>query len=250
MMKRYKIIVAYDGTAYHGWQVQKELPTVAGTLQSTFSQVFGQEISILGASRTDAGVHALGQVATFNSALVIAPNSMLHAWSNSLPADIVIRLLEETASDFNPHQYVHYKTYQYHFFLSRPLPFVARYGWFYHYPVNLEKLHACLQTFVGTHDFRSFCTGDEMGEDTIRTINSISLEYLEQYNAYRITVRGERFLHHMIRRIVGAALDVAARKVLSSEYLQQVLLEKNPEQALTNAPAQGLLLAEIVYKKG
>jgi tRNA pseudouridine38-40 synthase len=248
MTKRYKIIVAYDGTAYHGWQVQKELPTVAGTLQNSFRDVFQKEISILGASRTDVGVHALGQVATFSSDLVIEPQGLLHAWSNKLSPDIVIRSLEEAPADFNPHHNVHYKTYWYHFFLTRPLPVVQRYGWFYKYPLDLKKLDVVLQTFVGTHDFRSFCTGDEMGDDTVRTIDSITLSYQEQFDAYRIQVRGERFLHHMIRRIVGASLDVAARNVLSLEYLPEVLAEKDPEQNLTNAPGQGLMLAEIVYK--
>ncbi len=250
MSKKYKIIVAYDGTAYHGWQVQKELPTVAGTLQHTFADVFNQEISLLGASRTDAGVHALGQVAIFSSDLIIKPQDMLNAWSNRLSPDIVIRSLELVPVDFNPHAQVHYKTYWYHFCLTRPLPFVQRYCWFYHYLLDLEKLRECLQVFVGTHDFRSFCSGDEMGDDTVRTIDEITVSYLAQFGAYRIQVRGERFLHHMIRRIVGASLDVAARTMLSSEYLQDVLAEKNPEQNLTNAPGHGLMLGEIVYKKG
>ena len=249
MLNRYKIIVSYDGTAYHGWQVQKTLPTVAGTMQKAFRDVFNTDISLLGASRTDAGVHALGQVATFCTDLRVEPRGMFHAWSNSLPVDIVIRSLELVSADFNPHHDVEYKLYQYHFFVSRPLPLVQRYGWFFRLPVDLEKLQECLQVFVGTHDFRSFCTGDEKGDDTIRTIDSITLSYHEPFNAYRIQVRGQRFLQYMIRRMVGAALDVAARKMVSSEYLRQVLAEKNPRQNLINAPAQGLLLHEIMYKK-
>ncbi len=250
MSNRYKIIVAYDGTFYYGWQMQTKLPTIAGTLQKSFQAIFHAPISLLGASRTDAGVHALGQVATFCADMQVTPASMLKAWSNSLPPDIVIRSLDLVSPDFNPHRDVLYKTYWYHFFVSRPHAFTQRYGLFFRLPLDLDKLQECLQIFVGTHDFRSFCTGDEMEDDTIRTVDSITLSYQEQYDAYRIEVRGPRFLRHMIRRMVGAALDVAARKMVSSDYLRQVLEEKNPRQNLINAAPQGLLLHEIIYKKG
>ena len=247
-MQRYKIIVAYDGTDYFGWQVQKESLSVAQVLQDTFNSVFKKDISLLGASRTDAGVHALGQVATFVVDITIAPEVMLNAWNNLLPPDIVIRSLEEVPDDYSPHKNVHYKTYWYHFFMQRPLPFTQRYGWHYRYPVDLKKLQECFKVFIGTHDFRSFCTGDDMGDDTIRLIDSITLEYLPEYNAYRIAITGPRFLRYMIRRIVGACLEVASRDHLTLDYLKQVLEEKNPEHTLPNAPAKGLMLSVIVYK--
>ncbi|MFZ5954192.1 MAG: tRNA pseudouridine(38-40) synthase TruA [Candidatus Dependentiae bacterium] len=246
MIKQYKLIVAYDGTNYHGWQVQPDKVTVAGTIQDTFKQVFDREIKLLGASRTDAGVHAAGQIATFSSDLIITPSKLLQGLRGKLPADIMIRSLEEVDS-FNPRHNVRQKIYYYHFFIAQPLPFFARYGWFYRYPIDFEKLEKALQVFVGTHDFRSFCTGEK--DDTVRRVDSIHLEYLRRFKAYRIVVKGPGFLHHMIRRIVGAALEVAATPQLAVHYLQEVLAEKNPLQTLPNAPAQGLMLYKILYDK-
>lgn len=246
-MIRYKLTIAYDGTDFFGWQRQPGHPTVIKTLEDCFKRVFNTEISLLGASRTDAGVHALGQVATFDCDLNISPSKMLFAWNNVLPPSILIRSLEIAPSDYNPHHHIDYKIYQYDFFQERPLPIYARYGWFYEFPVDLEKLRSCLNVFKGTHDFRSFCTGNDK-EDTVRTIDQIWIEPLAHSKGYRIYVQGPRFLHHMIRRIVGACLHVASRDTLGIKELQNALDARTPAQILPNAPAHGLTLAEIVYK--
>lgn len=245
-MQKYKIIVAYDGTDYFGWQQQKELPTVSQALQDSFCKVFKKKISLLGASRTDTGVHALGQVARFRVDMQLDPTKMFYAWSNLLPPDIVIRKLVLADNDFNPHCNIVQKEYHYHFFLNRPLPMYQRYGWFFHYPVDLKKLEDVMQVFVGTHDFRSFCTGDDR-ENTIRTIDSISVQEIKNINAYRIIVRGEKFLRYMVRRMVGAGLEVASRAYLSDIDLQNALEKKDPEQTLPKAPAKGLLLHNVIY---
>lgn len=265
-MQRYKIIVQYDGTNYLGWQVQKEGKTIAGTLQDTFKKVFNHEITILGASRTDAGVHALKQVATFTCPLVIEPERMLWAWNNMVPDDICITSLQPVADDFDPHAHVAQKIYVYHVFTQRPSPFIARYGYAYYQKLDVKKLDAALQQFVGTHDFRSFCTGDDR-ESTVRRIDSIAVEPVTEQsiyelfvgngskqssennktNCYRITVKGPGFLRYMIRRIIGAALFVASHETISVGAIQQALEEKNPNQTLPNAPAQGLVLVDILY---
>jgi len=246
-MQRYKIIVAYDGTDYCGWQKQKCVPSVAQRLEDTFEIVFDKKISITGVSRTDAGVHALGQVASFRTDISIDPHKMFFAWNNMLPPDVMIRKLEIAGDDFNIHKNVAQKTYHYHFFTQRPLPFVQRYGWFYRYPVDIKKLEEVLQIFAGTHDFRSFCTGDER-EDTVRTIETIYLEHYKRYNVHRVVVSGPRFLRYMIRRIVGAAIEVAARGKIKTSYVKDVLDQKDPEQTLPNAPAKGLMLYKVMYK--
>jgi len=246
-MQRYKIIVAYDGTDYCGWQRQKCVPSVAQRLEDTFKIVFDKKISIAGVSRTDAGVHALGQVASFQTDIAIDPNKLFFAWNNMLPSDIVIRKLEPVGVDFSVHKNVVQKTYHYHFFTQRPLPFVQRYGWFYRYPVDMQKLEKVLRVFVGTHDFRSFCTGDER-EDTVRIIETIYLEHYKRYNAYRVVVKGPKFLRYMVRRIVGAAIEVASREHLSISGLQAVLDKKDPEHTLPNAPAKGLMLYKVAYE--
>jgi len=246
-MKKYKIIVAYDGTDYCGWQKQACVPSITQSLEDTFLVVFDKKISITGVSRTDGGVHAMGQVASFRIDFDVNTRKMFQAWNNMLPPDIVIRKLELVNQNFNIHKNVAEKTYYYHFFTKRPLPFVQRYGWFYRYPIDLQKLQKSLDTFVGTYDFRSFCTGNAH-EDTTRTIQTISLEYIKRYNIYRIIVKGPRFLRYMIRRLVGASIEVASRSNIDVAYLKEVLEEKNPEQTLPNAPSKGLMLYRVKYK--
>lgn len=244
-MNTYRISVAYDGSNYFGWQAQPKLPTIETTLKKIFSSVFGHSVAILGASRTDAGVHAAGQVARCITTLDLDSVDIMRAWNNALPSDIVIRSMERVI-DFHPFYNVDYKIYYYHFFLKRPLPFFQQYGWFFRYSLDINKLNNALRLFVGTHDFRSFCTGNGR-ENTVRTIDVVSLDYFRKYNAYRITIKGHSFLQHMIRRIVGACLDVASQDNLSLDYLTRALEKKDPKQTLLNAPAKGLLLRKIVY---
>lgn len=246
-MTSYKFIVAYNGTAYHGWQWQSNNITVVQILQDCFESVFKQKISISGASRTDAGVHALGQVATFSLAMQIAPETLKFAWNNALPADILIQDVSIAPENFNPRHKVLSKTYKYYFFTQRPLPLVQHCGWFFRRPIDLDLLEQALQIFVGEHDFRSFCTGYDM-KSTIRTIHSIHLEYDANMSAHIIVVKGPGFLRYMIRRIVGACLTVASRDGLSCLDVQIALAKKDPEQTLPNSPAKGLLLYEIKYE--
>jgi tRNA pseudouridine38-40 synthase len=246
-MAVYKMVVAYDGTAYHGWQRQPEDISVVQVLEQSFKSVFKQAISISGASRTDAGVHALGQVASFTLDMMIAPDRLKFAWNNDLPADVVIMDICLAQDNFNPRHGVLSKTYHYLFFTQRPLPFVQQYGWYFSRPVDLDVLQQALQIFVGTHDFRSFCTGYDM-HSTIRTIHSIHLEYDHAKQAHRIVVKGPGFLRYMIRRIVGAALAVASKDQFSCDDISIALAKKDPAQILPNSPAKGLLLYEIEYE--
>ncbi len=246
-MAVYKMVVAYDGTAYHGWQRQPSDISVVQVLERSFLAVFKQKISITGASRTDAGVHALGQVASFTLDMMIAPDRLKFAWNNDLPHDVYIVSIVPALDDFNPRHGVISKTYHYSFFTQRPLPFVQQYGWYYSRPVDFEVLQQALQIFVGTHDFRSFCTGYDM-HSTIRRIDSIHLEYDQAKQAHRIVVKGPGFLRYMIRRIVGAALAVASKDQFSCQDIILALAKKDPAQTLPNSPAKGLLLYEIEYE--
>ncbi len=244
-MRMHKLVVAYDGTAYHGWQIQPDVPTIAGILEKRFQDVFKKRIKLVGASRTDAGVHALGQVARFELDVAIPPKTLLFAWNNVLPPDVLIRSLEIVPETFHPQRDVVEKTYYFHFFEHRPLPFLARYGFFCG-KVDQAKLFEGLQIFVGTHDFRSFCTGDD-AESTIRTINSIELMHYKRFGVHRIAVKGPGFLRYMIRRIVGACLDVASSKKQLNE-LSYALDAKDPHQHLHVAPAHGLILHGVQYR--
>ncbi len=248
-MIRYKIIVAYDGTDFSGWQVQPGRSSIEKTLKDTFLHVFKKHISVTGASRTDAGVHALGQVARFETDLLLDQRTMRHAWNNMLPKSIVIRSLFNAPDLFHPFYNVVDKTYYYHFFLNRPFPFVQRYGWYYWYPIDLKKLNDTLQLFVGTHNFRAFSTVDPIGDNPMCTIYDINVEFFQRFGFYRITVRGKRFLRHMVRALVGAALHAAALKNnVSITDVAQILDSKNPNHNLPTAPACGLVLCKIRYK--
>ncbi|HZW60616.1 MAG TPA: tRNA pseudouridine(38-40) synthase TruA, partial [Candidatus Babeliales bacterium] len=227
-MRHYKLTVSYDGTQYYGWQKQPNRITVEQILHDSFVTVFRTDCVLSGASRTDAGVHALGQVVLLKTELELDAAKMKFAWNNSLPADIHISSLKAVDATFNPYRLVQQKTYWYHFFIDRPLPFCAGHGWYVRKPVSIEKLEQVLQIFVGTHDFRSFSTGNER-ENTVRTIDSIEVKRLKQKNTYRIVVKAPRFLRYMIRRIVGAAIAASCSDRFSVDHVREVLEKKNPE---------------------
>ena len=253
-MNPYKLVIAYDGTNYHGWQEQAPgVATVATVLQDSFKKVFGHEIKVVGASRTDAGVHALGQVARFYTSLTINPKIIRKSWNASLPNDIQIRSLEPIVDEgreriFHPQHNVHEKIYQYHFCSKRPLPFLARFVHFHTAPLDIQKMRDCLQSFVGEHNFSSFCA-EGCKDDTVCTVKSVTLEYIRQYNIWRVTVRGKRFLHHMVRRMVGAALKIACDKKLSPHEIVQALEKPGVYSHLPTVAAQGLVLRKIIHER-
>ncbi len=249
-MYTYKIIVSYDGIDYQGWQVQTHKVTIANRLQDAFKHVFGERIKLLGASRTDSDVHALRQVAIFKSDIDLPHDKMAKAWNNVLPPSIHIRSLERVSDDFHPRKNVIGKTYYYHLFMQRPLPFLARYGW--HYPfmgeVDLGTFDQALALYVGTHDFRSFCKLEEE-KSTVRTMHSITMRKLSRFGAVQIVIKGDSFLRFQIRRMIGCALDVARRSDLSLSFIQDMLDNPHPQQKVTKAEGRGLCLKEICYKK-
>lgn len=247
-MHKYKLIISYDGTNYSGWQRQPGKLTVVGKLEQTFKKSFGTEISLVGASRTDAGVHARGQVAIFETDLDLDPGKMLFAWNNMLPDDLMIISIERANPNFHPRFQVKQKTYSYMVYLKRPSPFVVRYGWYHYRNISIDRLKAALAQFVGTHDFRAFCTIENVViENTVRTIDSIEVLYDTDHDAYRIEVKGQGFLRYMIRRMVGAAVKIASDEKLSIDLIGKTLEKKDPSHALPNAPACGLTLMHIEY---
>ncbi len=248
MASFYKLLISYDGTNYHGWQEQLNVRTVSGTLKKAIKKLFNQDCSIVGASRTDTGVHAECQWVRIRIELDIDAERMKHTLNNCLPDDILIQQLEKITDDFHPFYNVTQKTYHYHFFIDWPSPFKQRFGWHYRKSVDIEKLKKALRVFVGTHDFCAFAT-DCADKDTIRTIDTITVQWGDEAGAYRIIVKGKSFMHHMVRRIVGAALAVASRESLQPEDLIQELTRKKTTQILPCAPAKGLCLYKIVYNK-
>lgn len=245
MIKQYKIIIAYDGTDFSGWIQQPDEPSIVQALHDSFEHAFNKIIKLLGASKTDAGVHALGQVAIFKTDLAISADKMKWVWNNALPDSIKIISLEYDA-DFHPHYRVVRKTYWYHISSEKLLPLFARYAWHYRLQFDEQLLRKALQLFVGMHDFKQLYKGDDR-EDTMRTIQKITVQFLPEYNAYRIEVVGEKFLRHMVRRIVGAALHVATGKATLND-IENALNSHGPQHLLPTAPAQGLMLKGIEYE--
>ena len=249
-MQTFKIIVAYDGTDFHGWQIQPNTQTISSYLQKTFHKVFDEDINLLGTSRTDTGVHAFGQVARFRSNLNLPQEKILKTWNNRLPKSILIRKLQKVAPTFHPHKNVEQKIYYYHLFFKNPIPFIARYGWYYKFIdlVDMQKLQKALQLYVGQHDFTSFCKVEDNNKSTIRTINSITLNKISRFSCFQVVIKGKSFLRFQIRRMIGYALDVARQKDLSVDYIKEMLDNPNPKQKLLKADACGLCLRKIVYK--
>ena len=251
MLYRIKFVVAYDGTDFSGWQVQPNDMTIAGVLEETFFKVFRTRVSVLGASRTDAGVHALGQVALGRTDLNIDPERMRVAWNALLPYSILIRSLEYVQDQFHPFHGVDAKTYYYHFFLRQPFPHVARFGWDFQYIKNVDfpLLERCLKLYEGTHDFSSFCTLETGAPDeAVRTIYSIKMTKIASWGMGRIAVTGKSFVRFQIRRMIGAAFDVARRAGWTEQTIASMLSCPDPQQELAKAAARGLCLRKIMYE--
>lgn len=251
MVFYYSLILAYDGTDFFGWQQQVVgVPSIQECLKDVFVRVFKQDVQVMGASRTDAGVHALGQVVRLSTELNIEPDKMRFVLNNSLPSAIYVRSVGRTVAAFHPRKNVMNKTYWYHFSLERPLPFWDRYILYHRYPFSIEQFQARLACFKGTHDFSAFATGSVANGNPICTITHIGVNYIQRYRVYRVTIQGNRFLRHMIRRIIGAALLTHYKSImgLTVADLPLILSEKKPVDTLLTSDPKGLVLHSVAYK--
>ncbi len=250
-MPVYKITIAYDGTDFCGWQHQPGDQTIQSVLKKTFEHAFSVQVDILGASRTDSGVHAIGAVARVKTDLVLDPQILMESWNRLLPKSILIRNIKIADDNFHPFYNVAYKTYYYQLFLKRPLPFISRFGWYYNFidHVNIQKFQAALNLYIGKHDFASFCKQDKSdNRSTIRTIDKIVVRKIKKLNILRIEITGKSFLRYQIRRMIGYALDLARQDHLSLSYLEGLLKNPDHKQILLKADACGLILRRVVYK--
>jgi tRNA pseudouridine38-40 synthase len=247
-MPKYRLIIAYDGTAYAGWQAQVGERTIEGVLKKTFFSIFNQDCSILAASRTDAGVHAAANVIRLETDIVVEGNKLLFALNNKIPSDIVIRSCERM-DDFHPFYNVAQKRYYYHIFTQKPLPFYGRYGWFIAQPFDRAKFEAVLALYCGTYDFSEFTSTDDTREHKVRTIDEAYCEQSDLFPALRVVIVGKKFLHTMVRRMVGTAVYVATQPNASLAMVERMLKEHHKTDYRLKAPAQGLMLYSICYTK-
>ena len=246
-MKRVKLIVAYDGTNYHGWQMQPNAVTIEEVLDHHLSELLKEDIKVIGASRTDAGVHALGNVAVFDTSARMPADKISYALNTRLPQDIRIQDSCEVAPDFHPRFQKTIKTYEYRI-LNRKFPDPTRRlnSFFYYYPLDVVKMQEASLYLVGEHDFKSFCTEKPEVTNTVRTI--YSLEVKKEQDMITIRVRGNGFLYNMVRIIVGTLLRVG-RGFYTPEQVKEILEAKDRQAAGVTAPPQGLMLMQIEYEK-
>ena len=249
--RRILLITAYDGTNYCGWQVQKNGETIEGVLNRELSRLFGAEIAVIGASRTDSGVHALGNVAVFDTEARMPADKVAYALNSRLPGDIRIQRSLEVPPDFHPRKTACVKTYEYRI-LNREfeLPSERLNSYFFRRELDVERMKAACPYFLGEHDFKSFCSIHTQAETTVRTI--YSLEVLEEElpdlggRRIRIRVTGNGFLYNMVRILAGTLIQVGLG-AYAPEDMEPMLMACDRQAAGPTAPAQGLTLIGMEY---
>ncbi len=247
----FKLIVAYDGTNYCGWQRQPSAPTVQKQIEKAIGAVLRQpRWPARASSRTDAGVHAIGQVVAFRTSLWRAPaDRWTPALNTELPDDIVVRQCTEVPSNFNPLAHCSGKRYRYRIYASRIAdPLDARYHWWVKRKLNLEAMRQAASLLLGQHDFAGFETNGSPRQNTIRTVRDIQIAGREYLDGHRleIEIEADGFLYNMVRNIVGT-LVIVGRGSQPPEWVGHVLRSLDRKQAGQTAPAQGLHLLEVYF---
>ena len=244
-MKRIKLVTAYDGTNYHGSQIQNNGETIEGVLKTELSSLLKEEINLIGASRTDAGVHARGNVYVFDTESRIPPEKFTYALNARLPEDIRIQDSCEVPLDFHPRHQDTVKTYEYRVLNRKlPLPEHRLYAHFTYEDLNVEKMNEACKYFLGEHDFASFCAAGSQVESTVREIYDLHVE--KAGDLLTISVTGNGFLYNMVRIIAGTLLKVGSGHILP-EQIEKIIAGKDRALAGPTAPAKGLTLVKICY---
>ncbi len=251
VMRNLKLILSYDGTDYSGWQVQPDASTIQGTLASAIGRVTGENVLPQGSGRTDAGVHALAQVATFSTESPMPAENFLKALNDVLPASIRILEACEVSAAFHARKSATAKTYRYR--IHRPpicSPFLARYVWHFPYPLHETAMGEAASRIVGQHDFTSFAAvdperGREVGESSnVRTVFHASFQRESEELVFAI--RGNGFLHHMVRNLIGTFILVG-KGTLQPSDVSRILEVRDRSAAGATAPARGLFLVNVEY---
>lgn len=243
---RYMLRVAYDGTEYCGWQIQPGLRTVEGTLKSALNKLIGEDVPMIGASRTDAGVHAEGNVAVFDCDTTIPADKIKYALNNLLPEDVVVVESKQVEADFHPRHCDCRKTYQYRI-LNTPLPDPnrRRNTYFYRGQLDVEAMREAAGYIVGEHDFVCFMASGSQVKDTVRTVYSLELDRRD--DVVTITIQGSGFLYNMVRIIAGT-LVMVGRGRMKPQEVENIIDKRDRKGAGPTAPAKGLTLKVIEYE--
>jgi len=244
-MRNLKLTLAYDGTNFHGWQIQPNLRTVQGELQQALSRLFNHEVGVIGSGRTDAGAHAHGQVANVVTERSMDTDAVLRGVNALLSAEIRVLAVEEVDAGFHARRSARSKTYEYHIWRSPIVsPFHVRWVYGFRYPVDEVALDEATPMFCGTHDFTSFCATATEIEDRVRTIYEAEWERGEERWVFRI--RGNGFLQYMVRTIVGTLLEVGQGR-LEASRIPEIFEANDRRLAGPSLPAHGLHLIKVEY---
>lgn len=245
-MKRVLLTISYDGTAYHGWQIQPNGITIQQVLQDELSLLLGKKTGVTGCSRTDAGVHAKEFCCHLDCENSIPEDAFLRGLSSRLPSDISVIDCKTVADDFHARYNALGKTYVYNIRNSRIKdPFYGRYSWQIERPLDIAKMNLFCKKIVGTHDFYAFSSSGRTVEDTVRTISECYVEKNGDNISLRVTANG--FLYNMVRIIVGTAVEVSDGKIDCIE-IENIINKKKREKLGVTAPAKGLFLEKVIYE--
>lgn len=247
-MKRIKLKVAYDGTNYSGWQIQPNAPTVEQELDRAIYELTGERLHVTGASRTDAGVHGLGNVAVFDTKSTIPGERFSYALNRFLPEDISIQESRQVSDTFHPRHCNTRKTYEYKILNTTfPIPQLRNYAWHVSGKLDIDKMQQAAALLVGEHDFKSFCCVKTQTETTVRHIYSLNIRRDGDFVVLSVT--GNGFLYNMVRIIAGTLVQVGKGQ-LCADDISQMLELKDRTTAGQTAPPQGLTLMKIEYIDG
>lgn len=247
-MRRIKLTVAYDGTAYKGWQLQPNGVTIEKMLNKALSDLLKEPVCVIGASRTDSGVHARGNVAVFDTESRIPGDKFCYAVNRGLPEDIRVVESEEVPLDWHPRKQNCVKTYEYQILNCKiEIPTRRLYAHFCYYPLNVEKMNEAAKYLIGEHDFISFCAANHKAEETVRTIYGAEVKKNDE-DIVTIRLCGSGFLYNMVRIIAGTLLKVGTGE-WEPEHVKEVLEARNRKEAGQTAPAKGLTLVGIEYER-
>ncbi len=244
-MKRVLLNIAYDGTAYHGWQVQPNAITVQQALQEALYKLLGTQTGVTGCSRTDAGVHAKDFYCHLDCDDNIPHSAFLKGLNSLLPPDIAVKGCKTVDADFHARYAAKGKTYEYKILNSANKdPFLARYSWQIERPLKLDKMNEFCKQIIGTNDFYAFSSSGRTVEDTVRTVSDCFAE--QNGDIITISVTANGFLYNMVRIIVGTAVEASDGKINPTDT-KKILLSKNRDLAGITAPPQGLFLEKVYY---